>query len=125
MSKVLSDLEIAQQASMQPITAIASRIGIDTDVLEQYGHYKAKLPLDLIDEGARSGPVAVITRAAVNRNAVGRAADANRHDASRDSATADASGSSHNRRKHHAAPANAPDGRRREHGCAICSAIDR
>ncbi len=50
MSKVPSDLEIAQAATMQPITGIASRIGIEPDTLEQYGHYKAKLPLDLIDE---------------------------------------------------------------------------
>ncbi|MFT3886494.1 MAG: formate--tetrahydrofolate ligase [Flavobacteriales bacterium] len=46
-----TDLEIAQQARMQPITAIGEKLGVDSDRLELYGRYKAKLPLDLIDEG--------------------------------------------------------------------------
>lgn len=45
-----SDIEIAQQADIRPITEIASRIGIPADALELYGKYKAKLPLSLIDE---------------------------------------------------------------------------
>jgi formate--tetrahydrofolate ligase len=46
-----SDLEIAQSAKMQPITAIGEKLGIPADRMENYGRYKAKLPLDLIDEG--------------------------------------------------------------------------
>ncbi|MBL7951825.1 MAG: formate--tetrahydrofolate ligase [Flavobacteriales bacterium] len=45
-----SDLEIAQAARMQHINAIGEKIGIKADDLELYGKYKAKLPLDLIDE---------------------------------------------------------------------------
>ncbi|MBZ0205760.1 MAG: formate--tetrahydrofolate ligase [Flavobacteriales bacterium] len=45
-----SDLEIAQRATLQPITAIGEKLGIDADRMENYGRYKAKLPLDLIDE---------------------------------------------------------------------------
>lgn len=45
-----SDLEIAQKAQMKPITTIAQSLGVDPDVIEQYGRYKAKLPLNLIDE---------------------------------------------------------------------------
>jgi len=45
-----SDLEIAQRATLQPITAIGEKLGIDTERMENYGRYKAKLPLDLIDE---------------------------------------------------------------------------
>lgn len=45
-----SDLEIAQRATMQPITAIGEKLGIHADRMENYGRYKAKLPLDLIDE---------------------------------------------------------------------------
>jgi formate--tetrahydrofolate ligase len=45
-----SDLEIAQKAQMQPITAIGAKLGIDADRLELYGRYKAKLPIDLIDD---------------------------------------------------------------------------
>ncbi len=50
MTKVKSDLEIATSAAIQPIQTIAKKIGIEEDQLELYGKYKAKLPLDLIDE---------------------------------------------------------------------------
>ncbi|PLW92854.1 MAG: formate--tetrahydrofolate ligase [Marinilabiliales bacterium] len=45
-----SDIEIAREAEMLPITEIAEKIGIDPDDLELYGKYKAKVPLDYIDE---------------------------------------------------------------------------
>lgn len=48
--EVKSDLEIAQNAKMQHITQIAAKIGIGEDDLEMYGKYKAKIPLNLIDE---------------------------------------------------------------------------
>ena len=38
-----TDIEIAQQATMQPIVDIAAQIGIQADELELYGNYKAKL----------------------------------------------------------------------------------
>ena len=49
-TKVLTDIEIAQAATMQHITKIAQKLSIDEDDLELYGKYKAKLPLHLIDE---------------------------------------------------------------------------
>ena len=45
-----SDIEIAQATKMQHIREIAKKINIKEDDLEYYGKYKAKLPLDLIDE---------------------------------------------------------------------------
>ena len=48
--KPLSDIEIAQKTELQPIVEIAQKLGIQEDDLELYGKYKAKLPLDLIDE---------------------------------------------------------------------------
>jgi len=45
-----SDLEIAQKAQLETITAIGQKLGIDPESLEQYGRYKAKLPLSLINE---------------------------------------------------------------------------
>jgi formate--tetrahydrofolate ligase len=48
--KYLSDIEIAQQAHLLPITKIAERLGIDPEDIEMYGKYKAKLPLTLRDE---------------------------------------------------------------------------
>ena len=44
-----SDQKIAKNAKMKPITEIASSLGIDNELIEQYGKYKAKLPLSLID----------------------------------------------------------------------------
>ena len=46
----LSDLEIAQQCKMKPITEIAKTAGIDAKYLEQYGNYKAKIDLSLMKE---------------------------------------------------------------------------
>nr|WP_321502352.1 formate--tetrahydrofolate ligase [uncultured Dethiosulfovibrio sp.] len=46
----LSDIEIAQQASMKPITEVASQLGIEEDDLEHYGKYKAKVSYDLWDK---------------------------------------------------------------------------
>ncbi len=48
--KHLSDIEIAQQANILPIVKIAEKLNIDSDDLELYGKFKAKLPLSLIDE---------------------------------------------------------------------------
>jgi len=48
----LSDLEIANQAVMKPITEIAKDAGIPEDALEQYGRYKAKIdPLKITAQG--------------------------------------------------------------------------
>ena len=40
----MTDADIARQATMQPISAIAAKIGIAEDQLEHYGKYKAKIP---------------------------------------------------------------------------------
>jgi formate--tetrahydrofolate ligase len=44
-----TDIDIAQAATMKPITEIAAKLGISQDDLIPYGKYKAKLPLKLID----------------------------------------------------------------------------
>ena len=38
-----TDIEIAQECEMKPITEIAAKAGIDDKYLEQYGKYKAKI----------------------------------------------------------------------------------
>lgn len=48
--KYKSDLEIAQAAKLSHIREIAGKLGISEDSIEMYGKYKAKLPLNLIDE---------------------------------------------------------------------------
>ncbi len=37
-----TDIEIAQEAVMEPITKVAESIGIEAEDLELYGKYKAK-----------------------------------------------------------------------------------
>ena len=44
---MLTDIEIAQQCAMKPITGVAGALGIRPEELEPYGHYKAKLSDDL------------------------------------------------------------------------------
>ena len=45
-----TDLEIAQSVPIGHIKEVASKLKIEEDSLEYFGKYKAKLPLDLIDE---------------------------------------------------------------------------
>ncbi|MCC8360342.1 formate--tetrahydrofolate ligase [Salinimicrobium sediminilitoris] len=45
----LTDLEIAQDIKLKPITEIAHKLGLDPDDIEMYGKYKAKIPLSKID----------------------------------------------------------------------------
>ncbi|MBW6502079.1 MAG: formate--tetrahydrofolate ligase [Bacteroidales bacterium] len=44
------DIEIAQEAHIKPIVEIAEILGIPANELEQYGKYKAKIPLAFINE---------------------------------------------------------------------------
>ncbi len=43
-----SDIEIAQECTMAPITEVAAKAGIDDRYLEQYGKYKAKINYSLL-----------------------------------------------------------------------------
>jgi formate--tetrahydrofolate ligase len=55
-----SDLEIASRATLRPITAVGAELGLDADDLDQYGRYKAKLPLELSQRPAR-GKLVLVT----------------------------------------------------------------
>jgi len=58
----LSDIEIAQQCEMKPITEIAKTAGIDEKYLEQYGKYKAKVDYSLLKESDRKeGKLILVT----------------------------------------------------------------
>lgn len=46
----LTDIEIAQAKDLQHIKYIANKLQVQEDDLEMYGKYKAKLPLNLIDD---------------------------------------------------------------------------
>ena len=45
-----TDIQIAQECQMAPITEIAAKAGIDDKYLEQYGKYKAKIDYNLLRE---------------------------------------------------------------------------
>ncbi|MDY2987758.1 MAG: formate--tetrahydrofolate ligase [Peptoniphilus sp.] len=50
MAEFLTDIEIANSIEMEPIVAVAERAGLNSDDLELYGKYKAKISLDAIHE---------------------------------------------------------------------------
>ncbi len=57
-----TDIEIAQSAQMQPITAIAEAAGIPVDCLEPYGKYKAKINLgDIPATFDKKGKLVLVT----------------------------------------------------------------
>ena len=57
-----SDIEIAQECVMEPITKIAEKAGIDDKYLEQYGRYKAKIDYNLLKESdAPDGKLVLVT----------------------------------------------------------------
>lgn len=62
-NKILSDLEIAQNAAIRPIEEIAERAGINVDALELYGRFKAKIdPAKLrLPEAKRAGKIVLVS----------------------------------------------------------------
>jgi len=45
---MLSDIEIAQAAELQPIRSVAEELGLSSDEIIPYGHHKAKVPLEVV-----------------------------------------------------------------------------
>ncbi len=57
-----SDIEIAQSCTMQPITEIAKTAHVDEKYIEQYGRYKAKVDLSLLNESKKeNGKLILVT----------------------------------------------------------------
>ncbi|MEE1321139.1 MAG: formate--tetrahydrofolate ligase [Acutalibacteraceae bacterium] len=59
----LSDIEIAQQCKMQHITEIAKKADVDLKYIEQYGNYKAKIDLSLLNDSKdkKDGKLILVT----------------------------------------------------------------
>ena len=57
----LSDIEIAQQCQMKHIRDIAAKAGVDEKFIEQYGNYKAKIDLSLLNEDRPEGKLILVT----------------------------------------------------------------
>lgn len=58
-----TDIEIAQECKMQPITEVAEKIGLSFEDIELYGKYKAKIPLESLKkfEGNVEGKLVLVT----------------------------------------------------------------
>ncbi len=57
----LSDLDIANQSTLKPIGDIAKQTGIPADALEPYGHYKAKIDINQVQQKNGKGKVVLVT----------------------------------------------------------------
>ena len=68
---MLTDIEIAQQAELLPITKIAENLGIQEDELELYGKYKAKLSESLFERLADKKDGKLILVTAINPTPAG------------------------------------------------------
>ena len=62
MANYKSDIEIAQETPMLPITEIAKMAGVDDKYLEQYGKYKAKVDYNILNDVKRpDGKLVLVT----------------------------------------------------------------
>ncbi|WP_269760043.1 formate--tetrahydrofolate ligase [Streptococcus dysgalactiae] len=66
-----SDIEIAQSVTLQPITDIVNKIGIEADDIELYGKYKAKLSFEKIKSASTNEPGKLILVTAINPTPAG------------------------------------------------------
>ncbi len=48
-----SDIQIAQEAKMEPIVKIAEKLNLGEDDIELYGKYKCKISLDVLNKNRR------------------------------------------------------------------------
>ena len=66
-----SDIEIAQESEMLPITEIAKTAGVDEKYLEQYGKYKAKVDYNILKDMADKPNGKLILVTAINPTPAG------------------------------------------------------
>ena len=66
-----SDIQIAQEATMQPIKEVAASIGITEDDIELYGKYKAKISDELIEQSKNNPDGKLILVTAINPTPAG------------------------------------------------------
>ncbi len=57
-----TDIEIAQECKLKPITEIAERVGVPDEYFEQYGKYKAKVDYNLLGTSkSKNGKLVLVT----------------------------------------------------------------
>jgi formate--tetrahydrofolate ligase len=64
-----SDIEIAKEVQLKPISEIANKLGIPSDELENYGRYKAKIDSK---EKKDKGNLILVTAITPNKAGVGK-----------------------------------------------------
>ena len=55
-----SDIEIAQEAVLRPITQIAAQLGLEEDNVIPYGRYKAKIDHHLAEKPGKQGKLILV-----------------------------------------------------------------
>ena len=66
-----SDIEIAQECVLEPITEVAEKFGIDKNALELYGKYKAKLSDELYENSKANKDAKLVLVTAINPTPAG------------------------------------------------------
>ncbi|WP_455138414.1 formate--tetrahydrofolate ligase [Thermophilibacter sp.] len=61
MAEHKSDIEIAQEAEMLPISEVAERAGLTEDMIEPYGRYKAKVDIHSLADRPQTGKLVLVT----------------------------------------------------------------
>ncbi len=56
-----SDIQIAQEANLKPITQVAEKLGLNEDDISLYGKYKAKIDHKLAKKGNKQGKLILVT----------------------------------------------------------------
>ena len=69
---MLSDIDIAQQANLKPITQIATEIGVDLESLEPYGKYKAKIDFKADKNRIQQSNLILVTATTPNKSGSGK-----------------------------------------------------
>ena len=66
-----NDIQIAQEAKMEPIVKIAEKIGLVEDDIELYGKYKCKLSLDILERNKEKEDGKLVLVTAINPTPAG------------------------------------------------------
>lgn len=66
-----TDIEIAQEAKMEPIVKIAKNIGLTEDDIDLYGKYKCKISLDVLQKNKNKNDGKLILVTAINPTPAG------------------------------------------------------
>ncbi|MDY6014764.1 MAG: formate--tetrahydrofolate ligase, partial [Paratractidigestivibacter faecalis] len=56
-----SDIEIAQEAKLLPITEVAKKAGLKPEQLELYGNHKAKVDIHAFKDAPMKGKLVLVT----------------------------------------------------------------